>query len=83
MPEINFDLNAETVFQEIKDLPPVIYRKLLNNNEIIKQIFPIIFPEGKVLDLLCRYFYSLKMPIYKTLSELCLVSRSYASTLSF
>lgn len=83
MPEINFDLNAETVFQEIKDLPPVIYRKLLNNNEIIKQIFPIIFPEGKVLDLLSRYFYSLKMPIYKTLSELCLVSRSYSVTLSF
>ena len=83
MPEINFDLNANVVFDEIKDLPPIVYRKLLNNNEIVKQIFPIIFPEGKVLDLLSRYFYSKNMPIYKILSELCLISRSYASVLAF
>lgn len=82
MPEINFDLNAETVFEEIKDLPPTIYRKLFNNNEIIKQIFPIIFPEGKVLELLSRYFFSLNMPIYHKLGELCLISRSYAHSLA-
>lgn len=73
MPEINFDKNAEAVFDEIKDLPPIIYRKLLNNLEIRQQIFPIIFPEGYVLDMLCDYFCSKKERIYDTLAELIMV----------
>lgn len=56
MPEINFDKNAENVFDEIKDLPTNIFRKLFDNQDIIEQIFPIIFPEGKVLKLLQHYF---------------------------
>ena len=31
MPEVNFDLNSEQVFLEIKDLSPCIYRKLFEN----------------------------------------------------
>ena len=53
MPEINFDNNAEVVFEEVKDLPPIIYRKLLNNLEVRRQIFPIIFPNNTVLGMLC------------------------------
>lgn len=73
MPEVNFDNNAEVVFEEIKDLPPIIYRKLLNNLEIRKQIFPIIFPDNTVLDMLCDYFFSRSEHIYQTLAELIVV----------
>ena len=70
MPEVNFDANAEAVFDEIKDLSPCIYRKLLNNLEIRQKIFPIIFPEGKVLEKLSEYFWSKNEKIYNTLAEL-------------
>lgn len=73
MPEINFDANAQAVFEEIKDLSPVIYRRLLNNMEVRQQIFPIIFPNGYVLELLCDYFLSKKEKIYDTLAELVMV----------
>ena len=73
MPEINFDNNASVVFEEIKDLPPIVYRKLLNNMEIRKQIFPIIFPKHTVLDMLCDYFFSKRDKIYQTLGELLVV----------
>lgn len=69
MPEINFDLNAEVVFNEIKDLPPIIYRKLLSNDDVKQQIFPIIFPENKVLNMLCDYFLSKNETIYHTLAN--------------
>jgi len=83
MPEINFDSNAKIVFEEIKDLPPIIYRKLLNNDDILKQIFPIIFPEGIVLQFLCDYFLSKREPIYKTLGEMLMIRKSYTNMLLF
>ena len=73
MPEINFDNNAEVVFEEVKDLPPIIYRKLLNNLEVRRQIFPIIFPNNTVLGMLCDYFFSKSEQIYQTLAELIVV----------
>lgn len=69
MPEINFDKNENTVFNEIKDLPPNIYRKLFTNEDIIKQIFPIIFPENRVLQLLDDYFKQQEGQVYKTLRK--------------
>ena len=69
MPEINFDNEARTVFEEIKDLTPLVYRKLFGNEEIIRQIFPIIFPEGTVLEMLSDYFLSKGETIYYTLSR--------------
>ena len=33
-PEINYDLNADHTFEEIKDLSPAIFRKLLSNDVI-------------------------------------------------
>ena len=69
MPEINFDNESRTVFEEIKDLPPLVYRKLFGNEEIIRQIFPIIFPDGTVLELLSDYFLSKRESIYNTLAR--------------
>lgn len=69
MPEINFDKNANNVFEEIKDLSPTIYRKLLTNQSILVEIFPIIFPEKKVLHLLYYYFKQKDEPIYNTLAK--------------
>lgn len=73
MPEINFDNEAVTVFEEIKDLPPLVYRKLFGNGEIIRQIFPIIFPEGTVLEMLSDYFLSKRQTIYNTLARMASV----------
>ncbi len=72
MPEINFDNNAQTVFDEIKDLPPLVFRKLFNNTEVIRQIFPIIFPQGKVLNMLYDYFESKKETIYHNLARMAI-----------
>ena len=74
MPEINFDNEATTVFEEIKDLPPLVYRKLFSNDEIVRQIFPIIFPEGTVLEMLINYFITKRETIYNTLARMALVN---------
>lgn len=58
MPEINFDKNANIVFEEIKDISPTDYRKLLTNEDVITQIFPTLFPKKRVLKLLYTYFES-------------------------
>jgi len=71
LPEINFDLDAQKTFEEIKDLKPLVFRKLLNNDEIFNEIILTLFPEKKTLKLLCEYFSSFSEPIsiYKTLAE--------------
>ena len=69
MPEVNFDLNAENVFQEIKGLNTSVFRKLLSNDDIIEQIFPIIFPERIVLRMLRDYFNTKYGTIYRTLTR--------------
>jgi len=70
MPSINFDEDAENTFEEIKDIGVSVYRKLFNNNEICKEILPILFPEKKVLRLLHEYFIEKTDhgSIYKTLA---------------
>jgi hypothetical protein len=70
MPSINFDDEAKNTFEEIKDIDVSIFRKMLNNKEICKEILPILFPENKVLQLLYKYFLqeSNKRSIYKTLA---------------
>ncbi len=68
MPEVNFDINSEEVFEEIKDLSPALYRKLFENEDLVEQILPIIFTTGEVLRKLEKYFYSKKdKKIYETL----------------
>lgn len=70
MPEINFDNEPETAFEEFTSIAPSTFRKLFENTEICSQILPILFPQGKVLDLLKEYFLSHSEPIYQHLAEL-------------
>jgi hypothetical protein len=71
MPSINFDDDARSSFDEIKCIDLSLFRKLFNNEEIRKEILPILFPERKVLKLLHEYFLQ-RSPtgsIYKTLAN--------------
>jgi Holliday junction resolvase-like predicted endonuclease len=72
MPSINYDENAEKSFNEIKGIKASDFRKLFTNKKICEEIFPILFPQNKVLLLLSDYF-KMKSPeqsIYKRLFEL-------------
>ncbi len=55
LPNLNFDENPLESFEEIKDLAPTIYRKLLDNDGIFNLVL-ILFPEQKVLKKLVEYF---------------------------
>ncbi len=66
-PEINFDKEPKHSFEEIKNLPPSIFRKLFDNDELYNEIVLTIFPEKKTLVLLKEYFKSKDKKIYKTL----------------
>ena len=68
MPEINFDNESNEVFKEIKDLNPSIFRQLFQNDEIRKQILPILFPNGETFGRLKSYFNkNATLPIYRAL----------------
>lgn len=71
LPEINFDMNAHQTFEEIKDLKPLVFRKLLANDDIFKEVILTLFPEKKTLKLLYEYYSSFpeSASIYKTLAE--------------
>ena len=72
LPETNFDLNAQSSFEEIKDLNPAWFRSILENDEIFNEIVLAIFPEKKTLKLLFEHFKAKtnEKTIYKTLSEI-------------
>lgn len=72
LPETNFDLNAESSFEEIKNLNPALFRSIFENDEIFNDIVLTIFPQKKTLKLLLEYFKakSKEKTIYKTLTEL-------------
>lgn len=69
IPEINFDKEAAHSFEEIKDLSPGIFRKLLDNSTLYNEIILAIFPEKKVLYKLLEYFKQKDKKIYKTLVQ--------------
>lgn len=71
MPSVNFDEDSKNTFDEIKDIDVSLFRKLFDNKEICKEILPILSPEGKVLELLHKYFLqkSEEKSIYKTLAN--------------
>ncbi len=56
LPEINFDINPAETFEEIKGLPIPVFRGLFDNEDVVKLIFPIIFPNKKSLKLLLDFF---------------------------
>jgi Holliday junction resolvase-like predicted endonuclease len=72
LPEINFDLDAEHTFEEIKDLRPLVFRKLFSSDEIFSEILLTIFPEKTTLNLLLEHFkYKSKQnKIFGTLAEM-------------
>lgn len=58
-PEINFDIKSEieyTYNKIIETFTPSEYRKLFENESIVNEIFPIIFPENAILKKLLEYF---------------------------
>ena len=69
MPEINFDKDANKSFDELKKIPPSIYRKLLDNEEVFNSILTILFPDKKVLKMLKDYFEQQNKHVYKYLAK--------------
>jgi hypothetical protein len=69
LPEINFDLEAQQTFDEIKDLKPIVFRKLLENEEIFREIVLTLFPQKTTLNLLLAYFSTKQGTIYKTIAK--------------
>ena len=51
--DLNFD-STQGVFDEVKELKPLIWKKLFSREEIIQEIFPIIFPDGTLLNNIYR-----------------------------
>lgn len=72
LPETNLDLNAEHSFQEIKDINPLYFRKIFEDEEIFKEIILTLFPHKKTLKLLLSHFEnkSRERTVYKTLFNL-------------
>ena len=58
LPNVNFDTNPEESAEEIKDLPLRIFRKLFDDERIVSQILPVLFPTGATLAILEPYLRS-------------------------
>ena len=56
LPNVNFDTNPEESAEEIKDLPLRIFRKLFDDERILSQILPVLFPTGATLEILEPHF---------------------------
>jgi hypothetical protein len=71
-PETNFDIEAENSFEEIKDLSPSLYRRILQDDTIFEEIILTLFPEKKTLRFLLNYFRSKASEkiIYRTIADL-------------
>lgn len=69
MPEINFDKDSDKTFHEIKNLKPLVFRKLLENDEVFHEIILTLFPKKKTLKLLYKYFSHKSETIYKTIAQ--------------
>jgi len=67
LPELNFDIEPKQSYEEIKGLNPSIYRSLFSNQAVVKEIFPILFPEKLTLKYLKDYFHSQESKIYQNL----------------
>lgn len=74
LPQVNFDINPEQSFDELKTISPALFKKLFSNyklNEILKNLFP----ENKTLNLLHQHFVekcNQGENSYQKVQELCL-----------
>lgn len=69
LPNVNFDSNPEESAEEIKDLPLRIFRKLFDDERIVSQILPVLFPTGVTLRLLLPHFDRQGLPIAQNISN--------------
>ena len=72
LPEVNFDIDSDKSFDEIKDLSPSIFIKLFENEQLYDEIILTLFPQKKTLLLLQKYFKELarEQTRYNTLYNL-------------
>ena len=68
LPNINFDLETEASFEEIKDIRPSIFVKLFSHQEL-RDVVKILFPTGETLELLKDYFQSQNMSQHKEAAQ--------------
>lgn len=68
-PEINFDLEPQKTFEEIKNLKPSVFRNLLTNDKIFKEIILTLFPQKTTLKLLYDFFLEQNATIYQNLAK--------------
>jgi len=74
-PEFNFDISPQESFEEIKNLSNNEWQKILSNEKIINEVFPVVFPENITLKLIYeefkkQYEMSPKIKVYATLADL-------------
>jgi Holliday junction resolvase-like predicted endonuclease len=68
LPEINFDINPQKSFEEIKNLELRYWGKISENNKLWDEgIMKAIFPNGATLKLLIEYFKTIKTTPYNKL----------------
>ena len=79
LPNVNFDTNPEESAEEIKDLPLRIFRKLFDDERIVSQILPVLFPTGATLRLLLPQFEAQGLLIAQNIQD---GVRSYLHRLS-
>jgi len=71
IPEINFDIESEESFEEIKDLEIRYWRKLLENEKLWDEgIIKAIFKSGETLREILNYFNTQTSAPYQKLSKL-------------
>lgn len=63
LPNINFDTNPAESAEEIKGLSFRIFRKLFDDERIVNQILPVLFPTGETLELLLPHFEAANLSV--------------------
>lgn len=69
LPTVNFDANPLESAREIQELPLRTFRKLFQDERIVKDILPVIFPTSETLRLLVPQFRQQGLPIGDTIAE--------------
>ena len=69
LPNVNFDSNPEESAEEIKDLPLRIFRKLFDDERIVSQLLPVLFPTGATLAILEPYLRAQNMTVTDKIAD--------------